>query len=363
MRRRIAHLFSGPRGVLPDLRTLKSRRALRAAWAAGALLVLTSPARADEVLFANGDRITGKVIGLADGKLTMETPYAKSLELDWASVTGLRLDGVSQIVLTDGTRLQGTTEITPAGGMSVVTDSAGAVNIRDFSLVSAINPPEVKAVTYTGNAQAAAALTSGNSETLNANLSAQFVARSERQRLTLRGLYHYGEDRDRISAREASGSVKYDFFVTRKLYTFVNTLLEHNKFQDLNLRTTVGGGLGYQFLEDARKTLGFELGVSYFNEDFAVNPDDAYAAGRWSVNATYELLPERISLFHFHEGYFGFEDLSDLYLRSEQGVRFTLIQDFYTTFQANVNYDNTPPDGFEKTDTTLLFGLGYAFDL
>jgi hypothetical protein len=68
-------------------------------------------------------------------------------------------------------------------------------------------------------------------------------------------------------------------------------------------------------------------------------------------------------LFHFHEGYFGFEDLEDLYLKTQQGIRFAVIKNFFTALQANVNYDNTPSPGFYKTDTTLLFGLGYNFDL
>lgn len=321
-------------------------------------------AQADEVLLANGDRVTGKVIGLAEGKLSVETPYNKALEIDWASVKSLRIDSAAaEIVLTDGTRLKGTTELSAEGGLAVSTDSAGPVTVPALNLVSQINPPQIKPVTYTGDVQAAAALTSGNSETLNANFSGKFVARSKRQRLTLRGLYHYGEDRDKLSAQEASGSVKYDFFATEKLYTYVNSLMEYNKFQDLNLRSTLGAGLGYQFLEDERKKLSLEFGVSYFNEDFRKAEDDSFASGRWAVSAEYKLIPDKIFLFHFHEGYFGFEDIKDVYLRSEQGVRFTVLKDFYTTFQVNLTYDNTPAPGFEKTDTTLLFGLGYAFDL
>lgn len=169
----------------------------------------TGIAQADEVLLANGDRVTGKVLALSEGKLTVETPYNKALEIDWALVKSLRIDSApAEIVLTDGTRLKGTTELGAEGGLAVSTDSAGPVTVPVLSLVSQINPPQVKPVTYTGDAQAAAALTSGNSETLNANFSGKFVARSKRQRLTLRGLYHYGEYRDRLSAQEASGSVK-----------------------------------------------------------------------------------------------------------------------------------------------------------
>jgi len=343
-------------------RTEARGRRLAVLTAAALLWALPGLVAADEVLLANGDRLSGEIQSLGDGKLVVKTPYTKELmEIDWASVKGFRFAVPAAIVLKDGTELKGTTEIDPAGGIRVLTDAAGAVHVADLGLITKINPGP--AVTYTGLAQAAASMVSGNSDKVNANLAANFVARSKRQRLTLRGAWNYGEDRGVLSARDAYGSLKYDFFPLEKLYTYVNSLLEYNYFQDLNLRSAFGGGLGYQFFEDKIKALSFELGVSYFNEDFRTVPDDAYAAGRWSVNAQYQVLPGKIVLFHFHEGYFGFENLEDLYLKTEQGVRFNLLKTFYTTFQANLNYDNTPAPGTEETDTTLLFGLGYAFDL
>ena len=344
----------------PAKRTLRSLFFLLAG--SLAILLVSSPGFADDVLMANGGRITGAVQTLGDGKLTVKTPYNKALELDWASVKSVIIPTSAEIVLSDGTQLIGTVE-TADVGIRVVTGSAGTVPIADLSLIQAINPPKKPPVTYTGDIQAAASLTSGNSDTVSGNLSGKFVARSKKQRLTLRAGWNYAEDTGKVSARDANGSVKYDFFPLEKLYTYVNSLLEYNSFQDLNLRATMGGGLGYQFFENDRESLAFELGVSYVNVDYNNAADDAYAAGRWSVNAEYKVIPDRISLFHFHEGYFGFEDIQNLYLRTEQGVRFTIIKDFYSTFQANLTYDNAPAAGTEDTDTTLLFGLGYNFDL
>ena len=166
-----------------------------------------------------------------------------------------------------------------------------------------------------------------------------------------------------LSAKDANGSVKYDFFPLEKFYTYVNALVDYNRFQDLNLRTTLGTGLGYQVFEDDRKELSFEFGASYFNEDFRDAEDASYGSGRWSVNASVKVIPKKISLFHFHEGYLGFDDPEDLYISAEQGIRFNVLDNFYTTIQYNVSFDNTPAEDLEKTDTSLIFGLGYTFDL
>jgi putative salt-induced outer membrane protein YdiY len=327
------------------------------------LLVLCPGALADEVTMANGDVISGEIVGLEEGKLTVTTSYNEALEIAWESIRRIRSEAPVELVLSDGTRLKGTLEVTDAGVLQVVTESAGAVAVGEMALVTDINPPEVPAVTYTGNVEAGASYLTGNTETTSANLSGLFVARSKRQRFTLRGRWYYAENDNEVSAREAGGSAKYDFFVMEKLYLYANALFDYNPFKDLDLRSTIGGGLGYQFFEDDRKKLGTELGISYVDENFRTAPDNAYAGGRWSITFDYQIIPDQVAFFHYQEGYFSLEDFEDMNLRSEQGLRFTVLKDFYTSFQANVTYDNLPSPGFEKTDTALIFGLGYDFSL
>lgn len=327
------------------------------------LLIARPPVLADEVTMKNGDVITGKILTLKEGKLTMKTPYNESLEIDWASIQKIRSEEPEEVILADETRLKGTLQVTEEGTLQVVTESAGPVPIGDLSLITGMNLPKPPAVTYTGNVEAGVSYLTGNTETTSGNLSGLFVARSKRQRFTLRGNWYYAENDNVVSAREAGGSVKYDFFLTEKVYVYANALFLYNPFKDLNLRSTFGGGTGYQFFEDDRKTLGAELGVSYVDENFRIAPDDSYTGGRWSINFNYWIIEKKIDLFHYQEGYFSLEDFADMNLLTQQGLRFTVVKDFFTSFQANVSYDNKPSPGFKKTDTALIFGLGYNFSL
>ena len=56
------------------------------AFAGLALLLICSGAYADEVTMDNGDVVSGEVLVLKDGKLTIKTPYNDSLEIAWGSV-------------------------------------------------------------------------------------------------------------------------------------------------------------------------------------------------------------------------------------------------------------------------------------
>ncbi len=346
--------------------TGKGEGGIRAVVALGILLLFLAPclaAQADEVTMANGDVITGTILTLKEGKLTIKTPYNAALEIDWSAVKTLRSDAPVEVVLSDGTRLKGNLQVNEEGTLQVVTQSAGPVPVEETALITDINPAVVPAVTYEGNVQAGVSYLTGNTDTTSGNLSGYFVARSKRQRLTVRGRWYYAENDDDVTAREAGGSVKYDFFTTEKLYVYANTYFEYNPFKDLNLRSTIGGGVGYQFFHSDRTKLSTELGISYVDENFRIADDNSYAGGRWSINFDYQVIPDKISLFHYQEGYFSLEDFADMNLRTEQGIRFTVLKDFYTSFQANVTYDNKPSPGFDKTDTALIFGLGYNFNL
>jgi len=327
------------------------------------LLILCPGALADEVTMANGDVITGEILTLKEGKLTIKTPYNEALEIAWGSIEKIQSETPVEVVLSDGSRLKGTLQLSAEGALQVATESAGPVTVGEMALITDINPPVVPAVTYEGNLDAGVSYLTGNTDTVSGNLSGLFVARSKRQRFTLRGKWYYAENDSEVNAREAGGSLKYDFFVTEKFYVYANTLFLYNPFKDLDLRSTIGGGAGYQFWEDVRKKLSFELGISYVDENFRVAEDSAYAGGRWAINFSYWLIQDKIDLFHFQEGYFSLEDFKDMNLITSQGLRFMVIKDFYTSIEVDVSYDNIPSPGFKSTDTALIFGLGYNFSL
>ena len=328
-----------------------------------AFLILSPGAHADEVTMANGDVITGEILTLEGGKLKLKTSYNAGLELDWAAVKSVRSDVPVELVLEDGRHVKGTLETSTDGALQVVTESAGPVSIGVPSLVTGMNPPEEKWLTQTGDLLAGASYLSGNTETASLNLSGKYVAATKRHRGTLRGAWHYAEDRNIVTARKLGGSAKYDLFITERLYAYVNGLLEYDAFQDLDLRATVGPGLGYQFLNNERLKLAGELGYSYVSEDYATAPDNEYSSARWSFDFNWDIVKKKIALFHFDEGYLSVEDTDNFYFRTEQGLRFNVWKNFGTTFQANVDYNNNPAPGKDKTDTALIFGLTYNYEI
>ncbi len=134
-----------------------------------------------------------------------------------------------------------------------------------------------------------------------------------------------------------------------------------DRFRDLNLRTAVASGFGYQFFEEERHFLSVEAGASYINEDFDVGDDQGSAGMRWAIDLEQGLLFDWLTFFHFHEGLQSLDETEDLVVRSRTGFNFDLTESFIATTQANIDWDNTPPPGRVDLDEEYLLTIGYRF--
>ena len=96
---------------------------------------------ADEVYLVNGDRITGKVTTLADGKLTVESDLAGKLTIDLNNVTTFKTNEPVEIQLKDGTAFKKQISKAETGRFAVEGDQT--LKSQDFNVASivVINPP------------------------------------------------------------------------------------------------------------------------------------------------------------------------------------------------------------------------------
>ena len=326
----------------------------------------------DQVTLNNATVIFGTILEMTEGTLLIKTGVVANdpISVPWDNVVGITTTHPLPWVLTDGTTIQGIAEDASTGRLVLKTDPLGTLFPIPLASVKAINPPARKLVRYTGNLNLGGDIQSGNTNFRSAHLTGEITARSEQQRLHLRGRWNYGDRNDAVITRNAFSAVKLDFFVTKRMYVAANGLFEQDTFQDLNIRSALGAGPGYQFIEQGDFSSRYltdmefygEVGVAFLNEDFKQGDDQNIFTGRWAVKLDWDFLPV-ITFFHYHEAYPGFDKFPDLYITTEQGFRFTFFKNFIATTQVNWRFNDTPSPGFQKADTQYLLTLGYAFDL
>jgi len=317
---------------------------------------------ADEVRLRNGDKLTGQVVRMQEDKLILKTNYAGEIYIVWEEVTSVKADGSVKVVLKDGTSLEGTTEAVEDGKMKL--DTGKLEGPATFSLVDvkAINPEPVKPVKITARANVNITNERGNTDSGNYYFDGEFVARTEKNRYKIGGVLSK-EDSDGITTSENwLGYANYSHFLNDKWYLYADTLFEHDEFKDLNLRSTLGGGAGYQFFETPLLNLSISAGLAMVDENFDVAEDNDYSAGQWNVNYDQYFFDKFVQLFHVNTGFVSLEDANDWFLKTRTGLRFSLYKGLTATLQYSFDWDNQPSASAEtEEDTKFMFLLGYEF--
>ncbi|HSB43712.1 MAG TPA: DUF481 domain-containing protein [Nitrospira sp.] len=330
------------------------------------------PAPLDIVTLKDGSILYGEVIGMESGVLHLKTPASPDnvVKVKWESIAKLAVNHPLPFHLKEGSVLIGTATEGPAGTIMVQAEPLKGTMEVPLDSIAAVNPIVQAPVIYQGTLTGGYSQATGNSHLRNASLIGDFVARGEQLRLTLNGRYVYGDKDNELSARNARGTIKMDFFITKRFFWFVSAYFEKDTFQDLKLRTALSSGPGYQIIEKGDYnspwlkdlTLYFDAGLAYFNEDFTTAPDETSMRGRWAVRLNWPMLDDRITVYHYTEFYPSLENTKDYYLTMDNGVRFKLIDGFVSGIQVTTRYNSNPAQGTGDTDNLYLLTLGYSFD-
>ncbi len=327
-----------------------------------ALIFLIVPnAAADEVWLKNGNHITGKVLRLENNLLILDTTFAGEISIKWEEIQNLKTEKPVKLVLSDDRSTEGPISPGEDGKVAVKVEGVEEPIPIELAQLKMINPKVDPPVKYNARLNFGASSTSGNTDTQDIYGDGEAVARSEKNRFTIGGLYKRSEAENLKTADRLFGYGKYDRFLSKKLYAYGNISGEQDVFKDLDLRTVLGAGLGYQFFETEKTNLSFEAGPSYVKEDFIVAQDDDYASGRWAVKFDHFFWPKALQFFHNHEGLVSLEDTDNIIILSRTGLRVPIYKNLNATFQLNWDWDNKPSPGFEKKDKAYIFTLGYQW--
>jgi putative salt-induced outer membrane protein YdiY len=325
-------------------------------------LLFTGSARADEVHLKNGDRLTGHVVRMEGGKLLLETTYAGKISISWLEVAGMVTKAPVKVVLEDDTRLEGVVKAEPGERMKLDTQQIETPVSFRLAQVKMINPAPEKIVTITARANVNITSERGNTDTDNFYLSGEFAARTKQNRYTIGGEFNKEKSDDVTTSKNWLVIGNYSHFLGKKWYLFVNTLFEHDEFQDLKLRSTVGAGGGYQIFESPQVNLSLSAGLAEVDENFYVADDNDYSAGQWSLKYDQFFFKKFVQLFHDSTGYIRIDNADDWFVKTRTGVRFPIYKGLTATLQYNYDWNNHPSaDAQSKEDAKILFLLGYEF--
>lgn len=320
-----------------------------------------TPAAADIVVFRNGDRLSGSVIEKHDATLVFATVHSGTINIRWREILTLTIEKPVSVMLENGDLLTGETLGTARSGDPVLQRSRRDITLEDIAY---INPKPAQSgigVGYSGRANLAATDTSGNTTGRRIHADAEMTARARDYRYNIGAKMNRQQEFGVQSASSWRTEGNYDWFLDPRTFRYVRASFENDRFKDIDLRSTLGGGYGLQLTDDDRSSLSIRGGLDYVSINHIAAPSENYPALGWGLRASHRLDTHRITLFHEQDGYLRITEGSNVTLRSRTGVRLPIAGGMNASLQLNLDWDQEPAAGRKSTDTALLLGLGYEW--
>lgn len=314
-------------------------------------------ARADEVQLKNGDRITGTIVRMENKVLMIRTFYAGDLSIRWEAVAAITTDLSVQLGLSNDTSVRGIVFPAEEGKLSLKAEKVEEPWTFDIDDVEVINPPPD--YRWTLRLNAGVDIEKGNTDSEEYHLDTKFFVRTERSRYTIWAELDKEYDSNILSKDSALGVMKYDHFFTKKWYGWLGTFIETDESKDLNLRSVVGAGPGYQFFESPLTSLGVETGLVYVNEDYDEGENQGYGALCWRLDYDRYFWDNRVKFFHWQHGLWSVANSEHVAIYTRTGFRIPLVKGLSATLQYNWDLDKAAPPGEEEIDERFLFTLGW----
>jgi putative salt-induced outer membrane protein YdiY len=336
---------------------------------AGLLACLCCPAQAqrkDVIIMNNGDHFTGQVKRLQNGLLYVETVYASgNLALDWNQVQSVESTATYKIVLNNGQRLEGRIKKVSGEGRKadfLIREATEEVQVPSVVVVSI----ETRKPTFWRQLQGAVdfgySYSSGNGQSaLDVDTSAAYKTPGWEVATSFDSTFS-GQSGASKTNRD---DLQVSFYKFLNKNSFVATLSDflHSSQQDLQLRTTLGGGYGRFLKRTANSNLAWVGGLVYANESFdtsAGQPSDQNMEA--VVGLQYNYIRFDFGDFNSEVQVFpGLTDAGRLRLKTNNSLTIKLRNNFHLAFTFWDNFDSQPPPTARKNELGISSGIGWSF--
>lgn len=322
----------------------------------------------DVVVMKNGDKFTGEIKSLQYGELVFKAGYMKdSVHLDWKQVKSLESRDMFIVTLSDGERVTGFINkdgATDRGRKGFIINVPGSTVGVEPSDVIVIDQREQSFWNQlTGSISYGFGFASGNNST-NSSLAADVAFSTTRNSIKVATSSQFDSQTNAKNTNRITLDSEYARMITNKwLAGGLFSLLKSNQ-QNLELRSTYGGGLGRKLIQTDKTSLTVMGGLAYSHERYV--PQSGTEPTRNNVES---LLGVTFSTFRFNTLYltsqtFLFPSLSDpgrFRLSSQSNLRVELVRNFNWNFQLYENYDTRPPVNAPKNDLGVTTSLGWTF--
>ena len=336
------------------------------------LINFAAVAMADQLFLKNGDRVSGVIIKKDGATISIKTENFGVIAAPWEQVEAIQSATVLTVVLQDGSAEQGT--LVTAGGKVELTGAGAGLHFALGEVATIRNAEQQRDYErllkqgwlslWTGEVNTGLAGTAGNAktQTLSTSFKAARRTSTDKTEVSLSAIKASAQVNGETSdtAEAIRGGFTYNHNVSSRF--FINTFnnYEYDRFQNLDLRASFGGGFGYTALRGARRRLEVVGGVAYSHEKFSL-PSTRNSAESYVGNDFHFQLNGVTSVFQTFRLYSNLTDGSLYRANADIGATTKLNKWLNWNVSISDRYLNTPSEGRKRNDFLYTTGIGVVF--
>ena len=320
-----------------------------------ALLVNSSVTRADTVWLTNGDRLSGTVRYLSDGKLGLDTTYAGTVTLNWSAVSTLASDNpvtVQNKVTGEGYQVR--LSSSDPGYIWVEKDEqeekVSTQRIDEFMKAKV----RTDQLAWTGNIDAGVNIKKASTDTQDYNLSFNNKVSKGNWRHNFGGTFDREEEDNSVNTDNYSLRYALDYRLREQYFWQMRASYKRDWVEDLSRQTLLGTGPGYQFWDNELGSFSLSFLGGGFGYGYSDGTEDNHfgASLRWSYQRY--LRGKTLTLYSNGDVGHSLDDDAIFTMDAEVGLRYALTS--WSTL--NIGYHHNLVSGTRDTLNERQFTTG-----
>jgi putative salt-induced outer membrane protein YdiY len=327
---------------------------------------MTAAARekADILYMRNGDRLTGQIVVMQFGKLSLKTDYLGTATVDWLDVA--RAESPQQFIVEDlrGRYFSGTLVASDTDRRIVVRADNGETTMLGLDEIERVYADEAM---FWNRLNGSLSLGFDYAKATSiATISGSFdtTYRAPQFRWNVSADVNSTKDPEQGTVDRHSLGFTYQWLLRQQRFISGLSLVERNEETGIDLRLQLGAGYGKYFRQTSKSELSGMLGIAVTRE-WATGAEDSQESIEGILGGNWRIFKFNSPTISMSSAALLFPSLTDsgryrtnlnLTLRRE------LVKDFYLDLSFYHAYDSRPPDAdAENSDYGLTTSVGYSF--
>ena len=338
----------------------------RALLAVTCIVLLTAPASAqtktDVVTLANGDRITGEIVGLSRGRLQLKTDDAGTIDIEWDKIARVVAKGQFEVATSDGRRVVGS--LGPSSDRTVLLVGVGetvSLPMAEVTLIAQIGASFWAKLDGSIDAGFSYTRSSGVAQT-NFSSETEYRRPAFLFRLTSSATV---TERSDDSERDDRADLDFSYVRYRWRRWFVSgaARLETNESLGLLLRSQVAGLVGQRLVNT--NSAQFEVsGGLVFNDERGVDAEPTQNVEGLLVARTsfYSYDRPKTNVDSSIQYYPSLSNWGRQRVQIDGSLKRELWKDFFFAIDGFFTFDSAPPNpAATRSDVGVVTSIGWSF--